>query len=68
MEELRVIAFKFAPGNLVTVTYLGLNYKGKVSRCVWLGDERRAYETEYNAEGEIKCREFWEDEIEARGA
>jgi hypothetical protein len=66
VEELRVISFAFAPGDYVTVTHLGLGFKGRVTRCVWGASAKRYYEVDFNAEGEIKCREFYEDEIEPR--
>lgn len=64
--DLRVIAFAYAPLDLVTVTHLGLNFKGRVVRCIWIASDRCGYDVEYNADGELKFREFYEDEIESR--
>jgi hypothetical protein len=50
----------------VTVTAFGLNYRGRVQRCIH-GDGMPLYDTEYvNDTAEIKRGEFHEDELELR--
>jgi len=65
--DARAVVFAFAPGDHVTVTHLALGYKGRVTRSILTANAGLTYEVEYNADGELKIREFFEDEIEARG-
>lgn len=66
IDQLGVVAFKFTPRAKVTVVHLGLDLKGRVTRCIWADNGRKYYEVEYNQDSEIKERCFFEDEIEAR--
>lgn len=65
-EDLKVVAFRFAPADYVTVIHLGMNHKGRVGRCIWTSGGRQAFEVEFNQDGELKYREFYSDELEPR--
>lgn len=55
--------FAHLPGDYVSVTHLGLNYKARVTRSILTHSSQTVYEVEYNADGELKTREFYADEI-----
>lgn len=57
---------RFYPMQLVTVTYLGLNLPGRVQHAA-LCKSGWVYSVEYNQDGEIHARDFYEDELEDRG-
>ncbi len=59
------IEFKFTFRQKVRVTAYGLNYEGRVIRCIHNGVEIM-YLVEYAYVGKIEMREFYEDELEAR--
>lgn len=54
----------YQPRDYVTVTLLGLNYKGRIDRGIWDGFEW-VYSVEYaDDKGDLQRQEFYEDEIE----
>ena len=55
-------SFKFFPLQFVTITLYGLEYRGRVVRCIFDG-AFIMYDVDYAANGELKRREFYEDEI-----
>ena len=54
--------FRFDPDEYVNVTLFGLNFEGRVQRCIWNG-RRNLYDVEYCRDGNIERREFAEDEL-----
>lgn len=63
----RAVVFAFAPGDHVTIAHLGQKWKGRVSRCIHTASERGLlYEVEFIVGEDLKCREFWDDELETR--
>jgi hypothetical protein len=58
------INFKFAPRQRVVVTAFGLNYHGRINRCVFDGGPL-LYNVEYAFDGKVETREFYEDELKA---
>lgn len=65
MSKAPAVDFEFHPGRYVRVTYLGLNYRGRVIDCIW-GDGSHRYRVEYaDDKGDLQAREFYADELEA---
>ena len=59
------VHFKFSPGDYVNVTFLGLNYNGRVKLCEY--DGARFYHVEYADDvGKLERKPFHEDEIELK--
>jgi hypothetical protein len=56
--------FKFFPLDHVKIVAFGLNYPGRIAQCCWQPDNGIVYDVEYAADGEIKRREFYADELE----
>jgi hypothetical protein len=55
--------FEFSPLDYVSITLFGLNYRGRVARCMATSG-KHVYEVEYvNDTGELKRGEFNEDEL-----
>jgi hypothetical protein len=60
------VEFQFASLAFVTIVAFGLNYRGRIQRCIH-GEGDPLYDVEYvNEQAEIKRGEFHEDEL--RGA
>ncbi len=54
--------FAFKPKESVKIIAYGLHYDGLIIRCIWeQGDEM--YDVEYNADGEIRRREFYKEQL-----
>ncbi len=58
-----VVTFRFSPRQHVIVSFLGLNYRGRINRCIQDGGPN-LYQVDYAVDGEIQSREFYEDELE----
>lgn len=58
--------FRFAPLDHVTVTAMGVNYRGRVLRAIWQKGGT-VYDVQYvDDRAEFKRSEFYEDELELR--
>jgi hypothetical protein len=58
--------FVYRPLEKVYVSAYGLNYAGTVIRCVW-EEGTVLYDVEYCADGEIKRREFYANQLAKTG-
>lgn len=56
--------FAYQPNQYVRVKLFGLNYCGRIVRCIRDADSNM-YSVQYAKEGDIRRDEFYEDEIEA---
>lgn len=56
--------FKFQPHQSVKVKAYSLHYSARILRCIWDG-RSHVYQCDYAVDGEIRSREFFEDELEA---
>ena len=60
------VTFELAPLQFVKVTAFGLDYRGRVCRCIHDDGPMPKYEVEYvNDQAEIKRGEFHQDELQA---
>lgn len=66
MESLGYVQFAFYPKQWVTVTMHGLDYPARVIRCIQEHGDK-FYDCDIWTNGEPRRREFYEDEIKARG-
>lgn len=57
------MTFKFQPMQHVTIQML--ECKGRVTRCALYAGNSTIYSVDYPMNGEIKNRDFYEDELEA---
>lgn len=55
--------FKFKPLDYVKIISYGLNYHGRVIRCILEDRDIRIYDCDFAAEGQFLRRECYEDEI-----
>lgn len=60
--HLHPVYFAYLPGDYVTVTFLGLNYPGRVTKAFKTGSDIE-YEVAYSVDGEIKWNNFNTDEL-----
>jgi hypothetical protein len=58
------VHFAFRPGDWVTITAYGLNYRGRVQRCSLNPHDRMVYEVEFAADGKLDRHDFAADELE----
>lgn len=56
------MGFKYQPLTYVRVTLFGLDYQGRVIRCIFDGGQAM-YDVDFAINGELRRREFYEDEI-----
>ena len=65
MTELR--GFSFAPTDWVYITFCNVNYRGRVTECIWQNG-CDSYQIEYvNDSGEMKEGRFLSDELSGEG-
>lgn len=55
--------FKFKPLEYVVIKSFGLDYQGRVIRCILEDKNIRIYDCDFVADGQFLRREFYEDEI-----
>lgn len=61
------VDFKFDPKQRVKIVAYGLGCEGRIYRCYVSGNSGIFYDVEYVIDGEIKQRDFYEDDLEAIG-
>lgn len=57
------IQFKFDHGDHVIITIFGLNYEGRINRCIWDGGRQPIYSVNFASHGDCNNNEFYEDEL-----
>lgn len=56
--------FRFSPRDWVLIVFAGLNYRGRISKCILYAHNEQGYWVEYiNDTGDFKEGEFKEDEL-----
>lgn len=59
------VEFKFPPKQKVKILAYGLDCNGRIQRCYVNCSGHIFYDVEYALDGDIKGRDFFEDDLEA---
>ena len=59
------VEFKFSPKQKVKILAYGLDCNGRIQRCYVNCSGHIFYDVEYALDGDIKGRDFFEDDLEA---